>query len=657
MAEEIIIPVRADTSRMSRDIEGAASRARVTVRAELDSRQLEAFSRPLGRITGQADEFSKSMEAANARVLAFGASVGVMNAVAEAFKQVAVQGANVEKALLDIKATMGDTSSNFDKFGRSLFDIARNSASSFEEASKAALEFSRQGLGLEETLKRTNAALIASRLSGLSYKDSVDGLTAAVNAFSDAGLTQEQILNKLIALDTRFAVGSKDLIEGISRSASVAQEAGVSFDELASLITVLQEKTARGGAVIGNAFKAIFPRLQSSEVLASLRDIGVVVDDANGKLLPFVQILRNVSEEYDTFSQELKKQIGGGFQIDRVSALMKDLKKDLDSSTESSSILTRALKVIGSATDEAFQKNTALNRSTAASYNTLTLSAKELAATISRVGFGDNFKKGLDSITSIFDKITNNIAGVEDTGTTLGQAIVKGIGSVLSGPGFNLLMFVGVKLLASFGDFIRKSLPNLLDLQTTKRKEANLEKDILSILQSRQDIEIALLSQGNNKVGQAQVLLNLYREQIAAIETQRNLAKELSQVLVAKGVTSTKEGTKIADSRSSADGYMPESAAIQMENMNKPSGSKIIIDRNFPMGGGKRGTMVYNSSEKLIPNFANTGGTAIIPAFKGYVPNFADDEPTKPTLSLPADFLSVAGVLIGGGKSEGKGTI
>ncbi len=36
---------------------------------------VEAFTQPLGRITGQADEFTKSMEAANARVLAFGASV------------------------------------------------------------------------------------------------------------------------------------------------------------------------------------------------------------------------------------------------------------------------------------------------------------------------------------------------------------------------------------------------------------------------------------------------------------------------------------------------------------------------------------------------------------------------------------------------------
>jgi hypothetical protein len=50
-----------------------------------NSRQINALAQPLGRITGQADEFTKSMEAANARVFAFGASVGIINGVAGAF--------------------------------------------------------------------------------------------------------------------------------------------------------------------------------------------------------------------------------------------------------------------------------------------------------------------------------------------------------------------------------------------------------------------------------------------------------------------------------------------------------------------------------------------------------------------------------------------
>ena len=43
------------------------------------------FSRPLGKITGSISEFNKSLEASNARVLAFGASVGIIQSVQRAF--------------------------------------------------------------------------------------------------------------------------------------------------------------------------------------------------------------------------------------------------------------------------------------------------------------------------------------------------------------------------------------------------------------------------------------------------------------------------------------------------------------------------------------------------------------------------------------------
>ena len=45
------------------------------------------YTQPLGRITGAANEFTKSLEASNARVLAFGASAGAMFAVQKAMQE------------------------------------------------------------------------------------------------------------------------------------------------------------------------------------------------------------------------------------------------------------------------------------------------------------------------------------------------------------------------------------------------------------------------------------------------------------------------------------------------------------------------------------------------------------------------------------------
>ena len=82
MADEIRLPISADTTPMERNIADARRRVgTINLNANIDSRGIESLVRPLGKITGQADEFSKSMEAANARVLAFGASVGVINII------------------------------------------------------------------------------------------------------------------------------------------------------------------------------------------------------------------------------------------------------------------------------------------------------------------------------------------------------------------------------------------------------------------------------------------------------------------------------------------------------------------------------------------------------------------------------------------------
>jgi len=83
-----------------------------------------------------------------------------------------------------------------DKFGNSLFDIAKNTGQSFDVVAVAATELSRQGLGLEETLRRTQDALILTRLSGLDTASAVEALTATINSFNKAGLDSTTIISK-----------------------------------------------------------------------------------------------------------------------------------------------------------------------------------------------------------------------------------------------------------------------------------------------------------------------------------------------------------------------------------------------------------------------------------------------------------------------------
>jgi hypothetical protein len=69
------------------------------------------YTQPLGRITQKADEFTKSLEASNARVIAFGASAAIIGSVTIAFKELVVQAVRVEKILTDINVVLGTSQS------------------------------------------------------------------------------------------------------------------------------------------------------------------------------------------------------------------------------------------------------------------------------------------------------------------------------------------------------------------------------------------------------------------------------------------------------------------------------------------------------------------------------------------------------------------
>ena len=70
---DVVVTVGGDTVPFEEAINRATSKKR-----SIGGLDVKGFSQPLGRITGKASEFTKSLEAANARVIAFGASAGAI---------------------------------------------------------------------------------------------------------------------------------------------------------------------------------------------------------------------------------------------------------------------------------------------------------------------------------------------------------------------------------------------------------------------------------------------------------------------------------------------------------------------------------------------------------------------------------------------------
>ena len=608
------------------------------------AKSIEGLSQPLGRITGKADQFTKSMEAANARVLAFGASVGVLSAVTRGFQELIKTTVEVEKSLTQINTILNVTSGQLDKFKNTVFEVARNTEQSFSTVAEAALELSRQGLSSEKVIQRLNDAMILSRLSGLGAAEAVAGMTAAINSFNRAGVTSEQVLNKLSAASIKAAVSERDLIEGLKRSASVAQTAGVSLDELVGVISAVQQKTARGGSVIGNSFKTIFTRIQSLDKLKTMQNLGVQVTDASGAVLSGTKLIQNLAKSIEELPQARRLQIAenlvGKFQIAPFLAI-------LDDYTEKTSIALNITDVAAKATNEAYTRNVALNKTLSAAINEATVNLKELANTLGEIGITDSLKNILGFFNSLVGNIKDLLEG-EGLGSDFARGIVKGIGNVLSGPGLAIFGAIIAKLTIDLAKFGVGSLKTFFGLNKAAQEQATIQGQIASTLLNSKGIQQQILQIENStltieqkRAAQTKFFTTALNEQLGVMTRMQSIAAR-----IAPGVAA---GTRARRGRAAGGfipnfnavlGYGSEQSDIKRGVGGAPRTARPVSIPNFNFGGGQRGTMVANSSEYLVPNFAGGSGSAIfnqdmvasmgmpsgarrVGAARGYIPNFA----------------------------------
>jgi TP901 family phage tail tape measure protein len=643
------IPTAATGYRQSiiRDAQGAQ---RVVNRMQMSpTLNPSGIIQPLGRITNSASEFQKSMDASAARVFAFGAAVGVINGVSEAFRAMIAATAEVEKSLKDIQVVMEASNSAMQKFGDGLFDVARNTATSFKDVAESATELARQGLSAEETLARVNSALILSRLSGLDAVKSTETLTAAINSFNKEGITHSEIVNRMANVDAAFAVSSADLAEAISRAGAVAQSSGVSFNQLAAVVTAVQQRTARGGSVIGNGFKSIFTRIKRSGVREALEEIGVATKNNDGSfrdsmsvILDYADVYKNLSDSQKAYTAE---QLAGVYQIQNLQALIQDLNSGY-------SIYNKALGVANNTTNEAIQRNKDLNTTLSAMFTQTQLSAKELASSLGELALSGNFKEILTFLNNLAQKLNDLLS--EDGGNNLAKNLVRGIGSFLTGPGMVILGAAFLKIFGLVTKFAKEAFSDILGLNKESKRQQSLQAAIGQVLSTNSGIYQKILAAGSNTAKQEQIILNLIRQETAERIKQEALIKRIAASSRLVGIGASESGfvpmgKKTAQARGRkvlgmSNGFLPAFNREQRDINTGVGGArksdKPVLLKNHKMGGGKVNDVVAHTGEWTVRNFKGSGGTAIfnrdmasayglpsgakkINASSGFIPNFA----------------------------------
>ena len=483
----------------------------------------------LGRITGQASEFQKSLDASTARVFAFGATTSIINGINQSFKKLISTTITVQAKLTEINSILGAGASEFNNYRNSIFKVAKSTGQSFQTVADGAAELARQGLGAAESAKRLEAALVLTRISGLGAQQSVKALTAAMNGFTSAGLTAEQVINKIVAVDTAFAVSAQDLADGFSRAGSTAEDAGVSFEELLGLITAVEQRTARGGAVIGNAFKSIFTRLSRGSTIEDLKALGVEIN-ANQSGVQKLQALSKALEQVadPTVASQIKELAGGVFQINVVSSALKDLGSD-------ASIFARATETGLNATNEATKKNTDLNKTLLAQINSLTVSITSFAEKLGSITFGPL----LENLVSLATKLSEGLDSALDPekGSKFIQGIFKVIGGFISGPGLAIFTIAFAKVFKTVIKFAKEGFKTVMEIGSATERIKQIEGGLIGLLQKDAGLRETLLNTTATQAQKEQAVISAIRQENMLLAQQESLVANISNIARQRGVT------------------------------------------------------------------------------------------------------------------------
>ena len=590
-------------------------------------------TQPLGNMKRSADEFSKSMEAANARIIAFGASMAIINGIADAFKAVARNAIEVEKAMADINVVMNLSAQNLDKFSDGLFNVAKETGAAFNVAAQAATEYARQGLSVEQSLKRTRDALILTRLTGMDSAEAVKALTAAMNTYGNQIKDTTQLVSKFAAVDVQFAVSAEDFADAIARTGQAAKSAGVSIDELIGLVTAAQQQTARGGKVIGNSFKTIFTRIGRTDTLNQLENLGIAVRDLEGNTLGAKRILTDLANSFDGLSAAQQAQIaqtvGGVFQINILKAVLSDAAKQ-------NGILANATQISSSATNEAIQKNEQLRGTMSAMATETGLALKDVSAQIGEIMLAPGMEKILNTVKSIAEGASAMLGDGESAGGKFANGFLKGLGNIITGPGLVVLTVVFGKLFLKAAQFAKESLTSLIGVTSEAQKQKAIQTSLVNLFGQNSALSKEMLRTDISRTEKEKIILSLLQAQVVEAQMLDSIAKRTASTLYSRGY-----GASLTPRRGRATGHIPNFAHPERAQAAKGGYAAGNI-RSMNMPG--EGSVIYNSAEK-VKNFAGFTQPAIMPplsskagknyqqafgsvhgfdpyAGSGYIPNF-----------------------------------
>lgn len=237
-----------------------------------------------------------------------------------------------ENAVISISRVLDENISN-GEIADEIYRIAQSLGQTFDVVQEIAQNFAKAGLDWQDTLKATEAAVLALNVAELDAAEASEGLIAIMQQFGYEAEDLTYIIDVLNKTADKSAVDTQELLAALQKTGSYAKESNLTLEQTVALITAISEATAASGQNIGNALKSLFAyssKDSALDVFAALSpDMDAVVGEYRKGAASILDVWRQLSNEINSLSAEQGKLLDQYFTSEEGSELEEALGGDL----------------------------------------------------------------------------------------------------------------------------------------------------------------------------------------------------------------------------------------------------------------------------------------------------------------------------------------
>lgn len=250
------------------------------------------------------------------------------NAFVEGFAKMKDNVVELDGALTDLRIVTGGTRAETEKLLKTYNQMAQQLGTTTANVAAGATDWLRQGYNEADSAELLKQSMTLSIVGNMESGEATNALTAALKGYQLQVEDTSAVVDKFFTVDMMAATSSADLATALAKTAANAKLAGLSLDDVIGQLAVVNETMKESGEETGTFYNTMLSRMGAiksgrledpesgeslSDVETTLSGIGIALRDSSGQFRNFGDVLDEVGNHWDKYSNTQQRAIASAF--------------------------------------------------------------------------------------------------------------------------------------------------------------------------------------------------------------------------------------------------------------------------------------------------------------------------------------------------------